>query len=115
MACCSDYSAGMLRTSVEFQRKSRVADGAGGWSETWAAIAGAPDRAFVKAMSGSERFVSMRVDATAKWKVVTRYFAGLVEGDRVLVEGRAANIRFVNNVEYKNRWYEIEVDFGVAT
>jgi SPP1 family predicted phage head-tail adaptor len=115
MSCCSDYNAGMLQTTVSFQRKTQVADGAGGWTETWAAISNTPTRAFVKAMSGNERFLSMRVDAIAKWKVVTRYFAGLVEGDRILIEGRTANIRFINNVEYKNRWLEIEVDFGVAT
>ena len=114
MACCGDYSAGMLQTPVSFERKAQVSDGAGGWTETWSALSGSPSRAHVKASSGFERFISSRVDAQAKWKVIVRYFAGLIEADRIMIGGKPANIRFINNVEMKNRWYEIDVDFGVA-
>jgi len=46
---------------------------------------------------------------------VTRYFAGLVESDRVVIAGRRYNIVFINNVELRNRWVEIDLDGGVAT
>lgn len=115
MACCGDYNAGMLKTPVVFQRKSQSPDGAGGWTETWAALSGSPTRAYVKAASGFERFLSNRVDAQSRWKVVVRYFSGLLEADRIQIDGRFANIRFINNVEMKNRWLEIEVEFGVAS
>jgi head-tail adaptor len=114
MKCCQ-YTAGMLREPVTFQRKSRVRNGTGGFDETLATIPGAPTRASVKALSGGERWASDRVEATTRWRLVTRYFDGLTEEDIALVRGRKHNIRFINNVELRDRWLEIEVDGGVAT
>ena len=114
MVKCCDMSSGKLREPVTFQRADKVSDGAGGWTETWAAIAGASDRAFAKALSGSERFASDRTEATTKWRIVVRYFPDLWESDRVMMRGRAYNIRFVNNVELRDQWLEIDLDGGVA-
>jgi hypothetical protein len=41
--------------------------------------------------------------------------AGLLESDRVVIRTKAHNIRFINNVEFADRWLEIMVDGGVAT
>jgi head-tail adaptor len=46
---------------------------------------------------------------------VVRYFAGLTGNDRVLIEGRPHNIRFVKDVERRKQWLEIDVSGGVAT
>lgn len=115
MIKCSDYNAGMLKTAVTFQRLARTSDGAGGWSEAWAAITGAPERAHVKALSGGERWASDRVEASARFRVTARYFAGLTEADRVLIGGRAHNITFINNVEFADRWHVLDVTGGVAS
>jgi SPP1 family predicted phage head-tail adaptor len=112
MKCC-EYSAGMLRTPVQFQRLVRTADGAGGFAQSWQAIKGAPTRAHVKSMSGNERFASARVEATATHKVTIRFFVGLTEADAVVFDGRRANIRFINNVEQRNRWLVLDVQTGV--
>ncbi len=112
MTCCK-YNAGMLRTPVTFQRVTKVSDGAGGYTQSWAAISGAPTRAHVKALSGSERYASMRVEANARLRVVVRYFAGLTERDAVVIDGKRCNITFPNNVEFRNRWLEIDVTSGV--
>lgn len=114
MVKCCDMTAGMLRTPVTFQRKTRTGDGAGGFTEAWATIAGAPKRAQVKAMSGSERWQSQRTEAVSTHKIVVRYFAGLTEVDRVVIDGRAYNIRFIDNVEFRNRWMQITAEVGVA-
>ena len=114
MKCCSDINAGMLRTIVQFQRLTRVPDGAGGATQTWANLAGAPTRAHVKSLSGSERFASARVEATATHRITVRYFAGLTEADRVVFGGRASNIRFINDLEQRNRWLVLDVQTGVA-
>ena len=114
MKCC-DMSAGLLREPVTFQRQTRVSDGAGGQTQTWAAIAGAPSRAFVRAATGNERYSHDRIEATVRLKLVTRYNAGLRESDRVLIRGKAHNIRFLNNLEFRNQWLEILVDGGVAS
>lgn len=115
MTKCCKYKASTLREPVTFQRKTRTANGTGGFTESWAAISGAPTRAAVKAVGGGERFASDRIEATTRWRAVTRYFAGLTEEDRVLIRSRAYNIQFLNNVELRNRWYEIDLDGGVAT
>lgn len=100
---------------MEFQRKSRTANGSGGFTETWAALSGAPVRAHVKAVSGTERFASDRVEASTRYRAVVRYFTGHSEEDRILFRGRYFNIRFINNVEFKDRWLEIDLDGGAAT
>lgn len=115
MKCqCDKYNARMLREPVTFERATRTSDGAGGATQSWAAISGASDRAHVKALSGHERFASDRVEAGTRWRIVVRYFAGLTEKDRVTMRSRAYNIRFINNVELKDRWLEIDLDGGAA-
>jgi SPP1 family predicted phage head-tail adaptor len=111
---CCDLNAGMLRTPVQFERRARVSDGAGGFTQTWQAIAGAPTRAYVKSKSGNERFASARVEALATHSVTVRYFADITEADRVVFEGRAANIRFIDDVEQRKRWLKIDVQTGAA-
>lgn len=115
MTCCDNYNAGMLKEAVVFQRAANVSDGAGGFTVAWADIAGAPTRASVKALSGGERYASERIEATSKWRIVVRYFPGILESDRVRIRDRAYNIRFINNVELSDRWLEIDLDGGVAT
>ena len=114
MRCC-DYSAGMLRTPCQFQRKTRVSDGSGGWSEAWTNLAGAATRCSFKALSGGERFQAQRAEATTRNRIVVRYFAGLTEADRVVIGGRRYDITFINDVELRGRWFEIDLDGGVAT
>jgi SPP1 family predicted phage head-tail adaptor len=114
MKCC-DINSGMLKEPVTFQRQTRTSDSAGGQTQTWATVSGAPTRAYVKAASGNERFSHDRIEATIRLKLVTRYNSGLLESDRVLIRSKAHNIRFINNVEFRNQWLEILVDGGVAS
>ncbi len=113
MKCC-DMHAGMLNEVISFERSTRTSDGSGGFTEEWAAITGAPTRAAVKALSGSERFASDRIEAISKWRITSRYFSDIKENDRVIIRSRAYNIRFVNNVELADRWLEIDLSGGVA-
>ncbi len=112
--CCEDYHAGMLDEPVTFERPDNSDDGGGGYTQVWGAIAGASNRAYVKALRGQERYASDRVEASARYRVVVRYFAGLLESDAITIRTRRHNIRFINNVELRDRWYEIDVDQGVA-
>lgn len=112
MKCC-DLRPGLLRTPVTFQRKTRTADGAGGFTETWATLRNA--RAHVVALSGFERLTADRVNAETKERIVCRYFAGLLPEDRVVIEGKAHNITFINDMERRKRWYQLDISGGVAT
>jgi len=93
---------------------TRTGDGAGGFTEGWAAITGAPTRAMVKPMSGGERFQSQRTEATSTHKIVVRYCADLTEVDRAVIRGRAYQVRFINNVDFDDKWLEISAEVGVA-
>ena len=113
MKCC-DMSAGKLREPVTFQRMTRTSDGAGGQTQSWGDIAGTPSRAYVTPVSGSERYSFDRTQAIVRIKIVTRYNSDIKETDRVIIRGRAHNIRFVNNLEFQDKWLEIMVENGVA-
>jgi SPP1 family predicted phage head-tail adaptor len=104
----------MLRTPVTFQRKTRVPNGSGGFTDTWSTLANSATRAHVKSLSGFERLQADRLNAQTRERLVCRYFAGLLPKDRVLIEGRPYQIRFINDVERRKKWYEIDLDGGVA-
>jgi len=112
MKCC-DMTAGKLRTLVTFQRKTLAADGAGGFTETWATLR--VTRAHVVGLSGFERLMTDRINAETKDRIVCRYFAGLRPDDRVMIEGRVYNITDVDDMERRKMWYKIDVSGGVAT
>jgi SPP1 family predicted phage head-tail adaptor len=113
MKCC-DMNAGKLREPVTFQRRTLTSDGAGGQTEAWAAIAGVPTRAHVRPVGGSERYTSDRTEAIVRLRLVTRYTNAIREGDRVTIRNKVHNIRFLDNIEFKDKWLQIDVDGGVA-
>jgi SPP1 family predicted phage head-tail adaptor len=112
---CCEYNAGMLRTVIQFQRKTRTADGSGGFTEVWNNLAGAATRGKFTPLSGREAFTDSRINADTKNKLVTRYFPSVTESDRVVIGGRIYNIRYIQDIEYKRRWYSFDLDGGVAT
>jgi len=111
---CCDMHAGVLKEPVTFQRRTLASDGAGGQTESWDAITDAPTRAHVMPVGGSERYASDRTEAIVRLRLVTRYSTRLREGDRVKIRDRVHNIRFLDNVEFKDKWLQIDVDGGVA-
>lgn len=113
MKCC-DLNSGKLKEPVTFQRKTLTSDGAGGMTQTWTTISAAPTRAYVLPVSGSERYASDRVEATVRLRLVVRYTSGLLESDRVQIRNKVHNIRFIDNIEFANKWLQIDVDGGVA-
>lgn len=113
MKCC-DITAGMLKEPVEFQRQSRTDDGAGGYTDTLAAVANAPTRAMVVPLSGNEVFRLDRLEAHASFKVVVRYSTVIKPSDTLEIRSRLHNIKHIRNVDFDNKWMEIMVDLGVA-
>jgi len=107
-------SAGDLRTPVAFERKELVSDGAGGSTEEWVAIAGSATWGKVVALSGDERLEAGRINATTRERVTCRYFPDLTAVDRVVIQGRAHGITFVDNWHRRNEWLIIDIAGGVA-
>lgn len=114
MKCC-DMTAGMLQTAITVQRLTRTTDGAGGWTETWATLSGAPTRAMVRSVTGREVFANDRIEARPVLRITTRYNASVTEADRIVIRGKAYNITAINNMEFADKWLEIDLSGGVAT
>lgn len=102
-----------MREPFVLQRQESTALG-GGATQT-AYVNHSTGRCFFKPLSGSERLYAERVDAITSNRAIMRYRADIKESDRLVIRGRAYNIRFINNIEFRNRWLEINLDGGVAT
>jgi len=105
--------ANLLWKTVVIERPAQVSDGAGGYTETWSTLA-TVDGGIV-AMSGMERMASDRIEATSKWRLLIPYQAGLLESDRVVIDGRNYNVSFVNDVQKKGTWHMLDLGEGFAT
>jgi SPP1 family predicted phage head-tail adaptor len=103
----------MLREPIEIQSQVRTDIGGGATDITYTNRADV--RGHFKPMSGNERLYAERLDATTRNRLVIRYRTDLTESDRVIVRSRAYQIRFINNLEFRNKFLEIDLDGGVAT
>ena len=112
MKCC-DMTAGMLREPVEFQAQVITSVGGGASEITYTNKANV--RGHFKPISGNERLYAERLDATTRNRLVIRYRSDLTESDRVIIRGRAYQIRSIINTEFRNKFLEIDLDGGVAT
>ena len=115
-SCCSKYSARDLRHRVSIERKTRTADGMGGFTEAWASIALV--WAMWKPLSGSEQYRAMRISPETRVKAVIR-FRGDANGapyytanDRITFRGRTYNIEAVIDVDGDQEWLELALVEG---
>jgi SPP1 family predicted phage head-tail adaptor len=109
---CCDLTPAMLRTSFSLSRQTATNVGAGARSLTYANYASG--KCYFKSESGIERLYAERIDSVSKHRATIRYRSDVKESDRMLVNGRIYNIRFINNIEQRNRWLELYLDGGVA-
>jgi len=113
MANCCDYTPGMLREPVTFQKQVKTSIGGGATQITYTDDFSA--RCHIKPLSGGERLYAERLDAQTRNRAVIRYDSRLTESHRAVIRGRAYQIRYIGNVEFRNRWMELDLDGGVAT
>jgi SPP1 family predicted phage head-tail adaptor len=114
MKCCQ-YSAGMMREPVTFQRLGTATNVDGNVvAGAWTNITGTPTKGMVRPLSGYEASQAQRLNAEVKMLVVVRYTSALREADSVLIRGLRHNIRYIKNVDFDNKWLELDVEGGVA-
>jgi len=104
----------MLREAITFQERARTPDGAGGYTESWEAVTGAPTRAYVRQLSSGEQWASQRTEGRSTHMIVVRYSDAINETMRAVIRGREYNLDPPNNVEMNDRWLEIKARLGVA-
>jgi head-tail adaptor len=112
---CGKYSAGMLREVVAIQQASQASDGQGGYTETWAAVSGAPTRAMITAAPGSERWGFMRQTPGNTYKMVTRGFATPTAAQRVMWKSKEYAVLGVVDPDGRGDWLEWRLSDGVAS
>lgn len=113
MTRCCDITGSMLRERIEIQRKTRSADGYGGFTESWAADPTGTIAASVRPLTGTEALAAMRMNQRVNYRVIIR-FRGDGNGgpyyntsDRIFWRGRYHNIISVFDVESKSQWIEM--------
>ncbi len=107
MKCC--YK---LRQVIEIQEKTETLDANGARSFTWSTKF--KTRAEVRALRGSERFQSDRLENPVSYKMITR-FKNVSHSDRVLYKGRIFNIIHIIDIDEMRRFLELHLDTGVAS
>lgn len=105
--------ANLLWKTVAIQAVTEIDDGAGGFTTSWATTATVSGG--MVAMSGNERFTSARTEAVSMWRLLLPYQSGLTAKNRVLIDGIAYNVSFVNDVQKRGVWHVLDLDEGVAT
>lgn len=111
MKCC-DLTAGILRTPVVFEQAIKTQTGLGA---TVTFVPVLSTRAYVKPVSGTERYRADRLEATTQVRIFIRFTNAINTADRVTYKGKALQIRAIINLEERDKWLEIFAEDGVVT
>jgi SPP1 family predicted phage head-tail adaptor len=103
-------SSGDLSERVEFHAVTAAPDGAGGQTETWAAVASA--MAKITPKTGREDFTSGRMESYTFYEVICRYNAAITPATRMVWASKNFEIKSVLNVEVGNRFMKLKVVEG---
>ena len=97
MKCCDLY-AGKLRTPVTFERLTITGDDGmgGGSAQEWNEVHNA--RAYVKPVSGTERYRADRLEASQQVRVFIRYTDKIKTSDSLTYNGELLQVRAIINL-----------------
>ena len=111
MKCC-EISIGKLRHKINLQRRVQTDDGYGGGMTSWVTFASV--FAWIKPLTGGEKWAAMKVESFVTHKIIIRYRTDFSAIDRILHDGRAFNVRAAMDIDEKRRFIEIPAEEGVA-
>ena len=112
MKCCELFT-GKLRQPILIERAVETPDGGGGNAKEWKVIA--QIRAYIKPISGGERFQAMRLESNISHRVFIRYRSDLLPDDRIKFKNRILQVKALVNIEEQDKWLEIYAVEGQAT
>lgn len=97
---------GLLRHQVIVENPTRVADGDGGYTDTWAAASPSPVWARIEPATARaiERQAGATIEGPIDSLVTIRYHAGVSMKTRLTFEGRLLFVRGIQNVQERDRW-----------
>lgn len=93
---------GKLKHKITIEKKTKVSDGAGGWTETWMPFVSNVS-ASIDPISGKEFFEAQQTQSSVSHKIRIRYKPGVLPSMRVNFKGRIFAIESVINWEERNR------------
>lgn len=103
-------NAGDLIEQVTIQAESRVANGQGGYTTTWANVGTDPTPwANVRGLSGDEALQAGVQRAVQQWRVVLRSRSDLTPKHRIVWNGLSLNIKAVMPLPDDPRAYTLAV------
>lgn len=104
----STTGAGQLDQRIALQRLTRIPDGGGGYAEDWQTYATV--WAYVRPMSGRERYQAQQLEAAANYRITIRYRADIDPADRILWRGKILNIRFIANAGPRDLYLTLDAE-----
>lgn len=106
-----EVTIGDLRSRVTFQTSTRVADGQGGFTETWANLATNPTvYAYLAAVNSRERLFSQQMQYQRSHVLVIRYRTDLNTSMRITYEGREFQIKGIRNPEERKAFLILDLE-----
>jgi SPP1 family predicted phage head-tail adaptor len=103
--------SGKLRQVADFQKVTETRNSHGGIEEDWTTFKKV--RVSLGYLRGSELFAAQQINTEAIIEVRCRYFPGLDEKMRIVINNKELNIVFINNVNERNREYRIICSTGL--
>lgn len=110
---CGDITAGMLRNKVTVERLTDTPDGMGGYTKSWSSVQTA--WMHLKPLSGSERLHAQYLEAATTHRAHCRASVDVTTADRLKKGSRVFNVRAVLDLEERGKFYELQLEEGVAT
>ena len=109
-----DYGIGSMRESITIQVETRTADGAGGFTKTFATDFTA--MAFVKPLRGQDPFLQGQLTETVFVDFVIRYRSDktVTPAKRISYNRQVYNVISAINLDERNRYIVIRGERGVA-
>lgn len=116
---CCDTVAGDLRHVVIIERRVRVSDGQGGFTETWVADPAGGVRCKMQFLTGTERWETYR-NMNGNLIRLTMRFRDNGDGapyweaarDRVTFRGRTYDILAVSDPDWRRQWIKMDIFEG---
>ena len=106
MANCDCLSASQLIHVAEIYTETKVADGIGGYTRTWALLDTVRCRFTPK--SGREALLQERIRNPITHTVIMRYRNDFDHNAKLIYDGREFNIKSVIDIKERKRWLTVD-------
>jgi len=119
MVQCCDITAASLKTLITIERRTRISDNQGGWTENWIADPLGGVWAMVTSGSGSEGRTADRLQSLNSINFFVRFRGADYDAPywnatetRILFRGRYYNITSVIDLELQKKWIRLSAIEG---